>query len=85
MIALNAQFIAWAAEDRSFTAIQISILVGPVSNVILLLVSLAVTPLLRRTVGGASVGLYKAVSIGLPLVAVMVDFVVIFAMPLHGS
>ena len=85
VIAVNVWLVAQAAEDQSHGAIAIAFVGGPAANALMLLVALAATPLLRRLLRASSMGLYVAVAIGLPLVATLIDFVVIFAMPLHGS
>ena len=85
VIAANIWLVVQAAEDQSHGAIAIAFMVGPVVNALMLAVSLVVTPLVRRLLSAPSMGLYVATCVGVPLAAVFVDFMVILAMPLHGS
>jgi len=75
--------VAAAAEDRSWGALGIMILYGPIANGVLMLASLACTPLARRF-SGASATFHVLTSILLPIGAAMVDGVIIFGMDLHG-
>ena len=83
VLALNAVLVAAAAEDRSWGALGIMILYGPIANGVLMLASLACTPLARRF-SGASATFHVLTSILLPIGAAMVDGVIIFGMDLHG-
>lgn len=85
VIAVNAWLVVQAAEDQSHGAIAIAFVVGPAANALMLTVALAVTPLVRRVLSATSMAPYKAVALVAPVAATLVDFVVIFSMPLHGS
>jgi hypothetical protein len=84
VLAANGLLLAIAASDRSWGALGIGIMVGPITNGVLLLLSLACIPIVKSGAAGASIGPYVAASIGLPLLAVPIDFFIIGSMGLHG-
>jgi hypothetical protein len=84
VLVANGLLLAVAASDRSWGALGIAIMIGPITNGILLLLSLACIPVVKSGAAGASVGSYLAVAIGLPLAAIPIDFFIIGSMGLHG-
>ena len=60
------------------------LMIGPIINVVLALLSLPFIPLVKRASHGASVGLYVLAGVAFPLVAIIVDGVFIGSMNLHG-
>jgi MYXO-CTERM domain-containing protein len=83
VVLLNLLALGAAWRDQSFGAICIAIMIGPIGNGVLALVGLAGIPFLRRR-PGFSMGGHLALSLGLPVVAIIVDAVAIFSMRLHG-
>ena len=83
-IALNTVLLSSAASDRSWRALYIMLLAGPVANLVLLVFSLALTPLVRRVSGGAAVGPYLLAGTLIPLSAIALDTACILSMDLHG-
>ncbi len=83
-IAVNALLILVANANRSWTALGIAIIFGPIMNGILIVVSLAFVPVVRRLGGGASVSLYVLAGILVPIAATVVDAACIMSMKLQG-
>jgi hypothetical protein len=83
-IAANICLIEMANVDRSWGAIQIAILISPVVNLVLVGISIALTPLVTHLSRGAPIWLYVLTSIMAPASAIVVDYFIIGAMPLHG-
>lgn len=79
----NGALLAMAASDRSWGALGIAIMFGPITNGILLLLSLACTPVVKASAIGTSIGPYLATAICLPLAAIPIDFFIIKSMGLH--
>lgn len=84
VVAANAVLIYWAAKDRSWGAMGIMIMIGPLVNAAIALVSVALFPLVRRVSLGAIVSPYIVTSIVVPIAAIIVDAVCILSMGLHG-
>jgi hypothetical protein len=85
VLAVNGLLLLNAFSDKSFVAIQIAIITGPIINLIILGISLVGTKTVRSAAQGASIETYRVAAIGLPLAAILADFVIIFSMHLHGS
>ena len=83
LIVLNLLAIMIAAADRSIVAVTIAIIWAPAGNVVLALGSLMAIPVLRRRQRTFSLGKHLALSICVPLAAIVIDGVVIFSMHLH--
>jgi hypothetical protein len=84
VLAVNAGLLATAVGDRSWTALNIAILSGPITNGVLLLLGLLGIPLVKSGAAGAPVRSYVITAVGLPLAAIPADFLLIFSMGLHG-
>jgi hypothetical protein len=84
LLLANAVILGMAWQDRSWGALWISIIVGPVMNGILAVISLAVTPVLRRILEPFSVGWHILFSLLLPAAAIVLDAVAISNMGLRG-
>ena len=82
MVLANFVLVTEAATDKSWGALQIMILIGPITNGVLCAVSFAFTPLVKRFTGGA-LTLHILASL-LPLAAIFADGLLIFLMDLHG-
>jgi hypothetical protein len=81
---VNAVLVSWAASDRSWGALGIMIMIGPITNGVLAFLSLPFIPLVRRVSGGASVVPYVLAGVLIPVGAVIVDAACILSMDLHG-
>ena len=84
VIGINAWLVRTAALDHSWGALYILIMVGPITNGVIALVTLLSSFLLRWLAGGASVALYIYAGVLLPVVAILVDSACIFCIDLHG-
>ena len=84
VIGTNAWLVRVAALDRSWGALCILIMVGPITNGVIALVTFLSSFLLRWLAGGASVAIYIYAGVLLPVVAILVDAACIFCMDLHG-
>jgi hypothetical protein len=73
--------IAW--NDKSWGALWIAIVGGPILNAVFLISGLVAISVLRRRTP-FSLGRHLAMSIGLPIAAIVVDFLVIILMAPHG-
>ena len=83
VVVLNLFALGAAWQDKSYGALAIAILYGPIGNILLALFALVAIPLLRRK-PSFSMARHLAFSCGAPACAIVVDFVVIFSMGLHG-
>jgi hypothetical protein len=84
ILVANGLLLGIAAADRSWGALGIAIMIGPITNGVLLVLSLACVPMVKSAAAGASIGSYLVVGIGLPLAAIPIDFFLIGSMGLHG-
>jgi hypothetical protein len=84
VIGTNAWLVREAALDRSWGALGILIMIGPITNGVIALATFASSFLLRWFAGGASVALYLYAGMLLPLAAILVDATCILCMGLHG-
>jgi hypothetical protein len=84
VVGANAGLVREAAADRSWGTLAIVIMVGPIANGVIVLVTIASSFLLRWLAGGASVALYLYAGVLLPLAAILVDAVCILCIGLHG-
>jgi hypothetical protein len=80
----NAVILGIAWQDRSWGALWIELLAGPIMNGILAVISLAVTPVLRRLFTPFATGWHILFSLLLPAAAIVLDGVAISNMGLHG-
>ena len=79
LLALGA---AW--QDKSWGALWIAIVGGPILNGVFALVGLIAMPFLRRQRSQFSVWRHVVLSLGVPIAAIAIDAGVIFSMGLHG-
>lgn len=84
VIGTNAWLVRVAALDRSWGALGVLIMVGPITNGVIALLTLVSSFLLRRFAGGASVAIYLCAGVLLPVAAIVVDAACILCMNLHG-
>ncbi len=84
VIGTNAWLVRVAALDRSWGALGILIMVGPITNGVIALVTVVSSFLLRWLAGGASVAIYICAGVLLPVAAIVVDAACILCMDLHG-
>ena len=82
-IVINAALLAYAAADRSWGAFGIMIFFGPLTNLVVIAVSLALIPIVRRT-SRESLGLYTLLAFVVPPLATFADWFIIPMMGLHG-
>ena len=82
--AVNTLLVVKAAADKSWGAFGIAIAIAPVCNCVLALLSLAFIPLVRKAAGPTSIKLYVLTGIFVPITAMVVDAMCIFAMDLRG-
>jgi hypothetical protein len=80
----NATLVSWAASDRSWGALGIMVMIGPITNGVLALLSLPFIPIVRRISHGASVVPYVLTGVLIPIGAVLVDAACILSLDLHG-
>jgi hypothetical protein len=83
-LVVNTGLVLVAAADRSWGALGILIMVGPITNGVMALASLAFIPLVRRLAAGAPIGPYVLTGTLLPIGAIIVDGICILSMELHG-
>jgi hypothetical protein len=83
-VAVNLALVLVAEADRSWGAAWIAILIGPVTNVVLVIASLAGIPFVRRAARGGPIDLYVLAGILCPVVGAIVDWVCITSMDMHG-
>jgi hypothetical protein len=84
ILLVNGFLLAIAAADQGWGALGIAVLIGPITNGVLLLISLTVLPAIKRGGSMESVGTYLAVSICMPIAAVILDFLIVVAISPHG-
>ena len=84
VLSVNVYLVASAVADRSWGALAIAIIIGPMTNVAILLVSLVLTPLVRFASRGASVTPYVLTSMLAPVAAILIDGACILPLDLHG-
>ena len=78
---LVAMLVAW--RDHGWIAVGIAGIWGPALNVCLILVALLVIPDAKQH-QGFSLGKHLAISITVPVVAAVLDFLIVFSMDLRG-
>lgn len=83
-IPANLWLLAAAWRDRSWEALWIAIVGGPLVNAVWLLVGLVAIPFLKRRRAGFALGRHLAFSCGVPIAAVVIDLGLIASMGLHG-
>jgi hypothetical protein len=87
ILAVNTGLVSMAASDRSWGALGIMIMVGPITNGVMLIVSLLFTPVVKRVsygARGATIMPYVMIGILLPIALIFVDGAIIGSMDLHG-
>jgi hypothetical protein len=84
VIGVNGWLLYGAASDRSWGALYVLFVAGPVVNGVIVLVTLLSSYLLQWLSGGVSVAIFICAGVLLPVVAIVVDAVLIFGMNLHG-
>src|SRR4051794_29820454 len=82
-VVANGVLVGIAASDRSYLALGVAIMAGPITNGVIFLLSLACIPLLKIRGAGPALG-YLGASMILPIAAVVLDFMIIKSMSLHG-
>src|SRR5947207_287823 len=81
-IAINAALICTAAlGGGGWGAVFVILVIGPIANVIFVIVSLALIPAVRRRTGGESVKRFVLAAMLTPVGAMVVDIASIFLMP----
>jgi hypothetical protein len=83
-VVVNAMLLSLAALDRSFLAFGIMIVIGPITNGVLALLSLPLIPVVRRVSGGESITPYVVAGVLTPSSAILIDAICIMSMHLHG-
>src|SRR5262249_31227564 len=78
LLNLFAVFAAW--QDKSWAAMCIGAVGGPLANGVLALMGLIAIPFLRRSRAPFSIKRHLALALGLPMGAAVIDAVVIFSM-----
>ena len=78
---LLALGVAW--QDRSWGALAIAVIYGPILNGIFALIGLLATAFLRRN-DQFSIWRHVVLSLGVPIAAASIDAFIIFSMGLHG-
>lgn len=81
---VNAYLLFVARADQSWGALFILILVAPIANVSIMVVSLLWQFVVRIQAQGASMYYYGQACLGAPILAMIVDVVAIFSMDVHG-
>ncbi|MCB0750018.1 MAG: hypothetical protein KDC52_00945 [Ignavibacteriae bacterium] len=76
-----AVLVAW--NDKSWTALNIAIITGPIINVILIFISLGFIVEYKNR-ANFSIERHKTYSITVPILAIFIDAVVIFSLGLSG-
>lgn len=79
LLALRA---AW--QDKSWGALYIAVIDGPILNGVLVLAGCVVTALLRRRCSKRSMWRHLAIACGVPIGAIVIDAWLIFSMDLGG-
>jgi hypothetical protein len=80
----NCLILSAAWQDRSWGALWMAVVGGPILNGVLLISGLVAIPFLKRRRAKFSLGRHLALTLGLPIAAVVADFFVILRMGLHG-
>ena len=84
VLIVNAILLAAAAADRSWGALQIGFVIGPLANLATMGVALLAMILMKRLSPTTDLLAYGIASVLLPLLAVPADFLIIMSMGLHG-
>ena len=79
-VIVNGGVLLWAAETTGSGALVIMIMLGPVANAAMALVSLGFIPLVRRLAAGAPIAPYVLTGTLVPTSAIVVDGICIIAM-----
>jgi hypothetical protein len=80
----NLLVLAAAWQDGSWGALVMAVIVGPILNGVFLISGLVAIPFLKRHRQQFSLGLHLALTLGVPIAAVVADFFIIMSMGLHG-
>ena len=81
----NGVLLALAYADRSWGALGIAFMIGPITNAVLAIAALACVRIVKRRSAGAPTTTYLLVSLLLPVLAIAADFFAIWSMGLRGS
>jgi hypothetical protein len=84
ILCANFFLVASAAADHSFGSVQILLITGPITNLILGLIGVAFIPVVRQMTRGASVTPYLLTVLLTPFMAVFVDAGCILSMNIRG-
>lgn len=85
LMAVNAALLVVANNDRSWGAIGVAMFLGPLANAAVGLIALVGTTVVAAVAGSkVPFGTIVLGSIFLPVAAIVLDWVVIATMPLHG-
>jgi hypothetical protein len=80
LVILNLVALTLAWRDRSLGAMVIAVFIGPAANGVFALLALAMTPFLKRRRPCFSVWRHAALSLGIPVAAMVVDGILILLM-----
>ena len=80
----NLVILAVAWQDKSWAALWMGLLIGPILNGAFLISGLVAIPFLRRRRASFRLGRHLALTIGLPVAAVVADLFIINSMGFHG-
>lgn len=80
----NLLVLSAAWQDKSWGALWMAIIGSPGLNIILMVLGLTAIPSLKRRDPEFSLGRHLAVTLGLPIAAVVANFLIILSMDLHG-
>jgi hypothetical protein len=80
----NGTLIYSASSGDGWGALGIALMVGPIVNVVLIVMTLVTRPLVKHHFGGASTSLYVLAGVLTPIAAIFIDAICIFSMDLHG-
>jgi hypothetical protein len=83
-ILVNGLLLGVGAADRSWGAFGIAIVIGPITNGVMLLVSAACVFFVKTGATEGWIATYLATCVALPLAAIPLDYYAIGSMGLHG-
>src|SRR5579871_3601870 len=78
VVGVNISLVYAAAQDLSWGALGILIMIGPITNGVIALVAFVSSFFLRWLAGGTSVMSFAFAGVLLPVVAIVVDAILIF-------
>ena len=80
----NLLVLAAAWQDKSWGALGMAVVVGPVLNGVFLMSGLVAIPFLKRHRQQFALGQHLALTLGIPIATVAADFFIIMSMGLRG-